>query len=147
MTVAVAVTKRPLATATGKVVVKLTLPAPSVVTWEAPRKVCPSPKPDGSSAALAKNSRRKLVLGVLLREPPMVVEPPALSTWVSTGKFWRLLGPVSASPGSLGAGWPPPREMPRLALAKMEFALSRLPVLGGPEKLGEICTPSPPLTA
>ena len=44
------------------VVVKLALQLASVVAVVEPRKVCPSPKPLGSRAALPKNSMRKLVL-------------------------------------------------------------------------------------
>src|SRR5262245_21060519 len=83
--VAVALTTCPSATATGNVAVKLTSPLPSVVTVVAPRKVCPSPNPDGSATALAKNSMRKTVLGVLLSVPVMVVLPAPVPAEVMTG--------------------------------------------------------------
>src|SRR4051794_30299209 len=86
--VAVAVTTRPVATPTGKLTENAALPLPSVLTAVKPRKVWPSPKPDGSAASLAKNSSRKpVVLGVLLNVPATVVLPPALTAEVITGKF------------------------------------------------------------
>ena len=45
------------------------------VTW--PRNCWPSPKPEGSGAALAKNWMVKVVLGVLLSVPVSVVVLPA----------------------------------------------------------------------
>ena len=54
--VAVAVATEPGATEAGKVAEKVACPAPSVVTRVEPRKVAPSPNPDGSHDGLAKNS-------------------------------------------------------------------------------------------
>lgn len=50
---------------------------------------------------VGEEAHQKLRGGVLLRRPFMVVVAPTVSAEVNTGKFWRLLGPVSASPGSL----------------------------------------------
>jgi hypothetical protein len=54
--VAVAVTKEVGGTATLRT--KAALPATSVATSTAPRKLAPSPKPEGSAAALEKTSMR-----------------------------------------------------------------------------------------
>ena len=48
---------------------KLALPLPSVTTDWKPINVCPSPNPEPSQAALAKNSTRKVVLAVLFKVP------------------------------------------------------------------------------
>ena len=123
--VAVDVTNWPAGTATGSVTEKVALPLASVSTVVKPRNVCPSPKPEESAAALAKNSRRNpLVLGVLLNVPMMVVLPPALLDDVITGKFWRSFGPLSASLESLGVTPSLLRSMPRCPLE----LLSRLPL-------------------
>jgi hypothetical protein len=47
---------------------------------------------------------------------------------VRAGKFWKPLGPSSASPASLGLTPLPPWSMPRPALEKMEFERIRLPL-------------------
>ena len=77
--------------------------------------------------------------------------PPALATVVRTGKFCKLFGPESASPGSLGVGPSPwkssARSIPTPPLAKMVLDRMALPVLkGNPGKPG-IITPSRPLKA
>ena len=46
---------------------------------------------------LAKNSMRKKLLAVLFSEPATVTCVPLVPAEVSTGKFCRLLAPVSAS--------------------------------------------------
>jgi hypothetical protein len=56
----------PTATVAVKVTMKLALPLPSVVTIVEPSNVSPSPLPDGSQTALAKNSSLKSVVAVLL---------------------------------------------------------------------------------
>ena len=91
---------RPTGIVVGNTTVKLALPLPSVVTLVKPRKVSPSPKPEGSQAELEKNSSTNWVLGVLLSVPSIVALPPTAE--VNTGKFCTLLAPVSPSPGSLG---------------------------------------------
>lgn len=53
--VAVAVTESVGETAGEELNVKLAFPLPSVVTLVEPRKVCPSPKPEGSQLGLEKN--------------------------------------------------------------------------------------------
>ncbi len=73
--VAVAVIKSPTPTVAPKVAVKLALPFPSVVTSLKPKKVSPSPLPEGSQALLEKNSSLNWVLAVLLSVPSMVVLP------------------------------------------------------------------------
>src|SRR5262249_31537696 len=97
--VAVAVTMRPLATATLNDVLKLALPLASVVTLVKPRNCCPSAGSPSGSVSLAKNSTRKVEPGAPLSVPVMVVMPPDMVTVDSTGRFWKLLG-------SLGAPWP-----------------------------------------
>ncbi len=110
------------------------LPAPSVVTLAEPRKVRPSPLPAASHAGLEKNSMSKVVLAVELSVPLMAVVPPPLDAEARTGKFWRLLAPVSASPASLGvtpvpaSPAPPTRLMPSRWLEKKELARMALPV-------------------
>src|ERR1051325_11519960 len=118
----------------------LALPLASVVTVVRPRNVCPSPNPEASHVvalatnSLEKNSTVKVVLGVLLRFPTIVVEPALEVTDVRAGKFCRLFEPVSASPGSLGIG---PgivqhRWMPRLTLPKILLPRIALPVPKSP---------------
>jgi hypothetical protein len=57
----------------------------SVVTVVDPRKVCPSPLPEGSHEAFEKNSIRKELLAVLSRVPEIVTFPPAMFAEVITG--------------------------------------------------------------
>src|SRR5208337_5183512 len=64
---------------------KLALPEPSVVTPVWPRYCWPSPKPEGSGAALAKNWTVKVALGVLLSAPERVVVPPDEAAAVRVG--------------------------------------------------------------
>ena len=76
----------PAGTAVGKITWTLALPEESVFTVVVPTNVCPSPKPEGSGVALAKNCSVKLELGTLLSEPEMTVEVPVkLIAWASTG--------------------------------------------------------------
>ena len=59
----------------------------------------PSPKPEGSGAALAKNWTVKVALGVLLSVPESVVVPPDEAAAVRVGAAWLLLAPpVSTMP-------------------------------------------------
>src|ERR1044072_6002790 len=76
-------------------------PLPSVVTEPDPTNVMPSPAPDGSHAGLEKSSRLKVEFARPLKVPPTVVTL-VLAADVSTGKFWKLFGPESTSPTSLG---------------------------------------------
>src|SRR6185295_5496061 len=87
--VAVAVIGCPPAAA-GSNAVKLTLPAPSVVTRSAPSNESPSPLPVGSHAAFEKNSSRNAVFAVLFNVPSRVSVDPATVADVRTGKFCRL---------------------------------------------------------
>ena len=64
---------------------KLALQVLPVVTLVAPRKVCPSPFPEGSHTALEKNSTRKVVLAVLFKVPEIVALPPPIDAEVMTG--------------------------------------------------------------
>src|SRR4029453_8502125 len=52
-------------------------PIASVACMIAPSKVCPSPNPDGAQAELLKNSRRKVVISVLLNVPAIVSVIPS----------------------------------------------------------------------
>jgi hypothetical protein len=116
--VAVAVIACPPATATGSVALKGALPVPSVATVMAPRNACPSPWPDASHAALEKNSMLKPgVLGVLSRDPSIVVLLAPAVTDERTGKFCRLFAPVSRSWGSLSVTPLGPRSIPSPAFA------------------------------
>ena len=85
--VAVAVMKLPEGIAIGKVTAKLARQPPFVVTVAEPMSISPSPKPEGSQAALEKNSIVNVMLGVLFSVPSMVVVPPALLAEVMTGVF------------------------------------------------------------
>ncbi len=67
------------------VTVKLALPLASVVAVAVPRKVWPWPKPEGSAVVLEKKSRLKVVLGVLVSVPEIVVPLAELATEVKTG--------------------------------------------------------------
>ena len=60
-------------------------PAPPSVIVTEPRNVCPSPFPEGSAAALAKNSIRNSVLAMLLSFPWIVVVPLLLVTDARSG--------------------------------------------------------------
>src|SRR5689334_24521632 len=64
---------------------KLASPLTSVVTSVVPRKFWPSPYPVASHVALAKNSRRKVVFGVLLSVPEIVAVPFDTTALVMTG--------------------------------------------------------------
>src|SRR5262245_43188911 len=120
--VAVAVKNGPTGVTPVNVTEKLFVPLAAVVTLAAPRNCWPWPKPLSVHKALAKNSSRKAVFGVLGKNPAIVTLPPFVRTLVMTGKFWRWFGPSSASPASLLSGPLTPRSIPRSLLAKMEFA-------------------------
>src|SRR5262249_26948345 len=82
--VAVAVMKWPPGTeASGRLM--LASPIGSVPCIAEPRKLCPSPHPDGSQTALSKNSRKKVVMARLLNVPTTVVLTPSELAAVSTG--------------------------------------------------------------
>ena len=122
--------------------VKVTLPLPSVLTPVWPMNFWPS-----LPEALEKNCTRKLVLGVLFSLPVMVVPFLEVFAQVRTGKFCRVLGPVSVSSESLGVTPSKSRSMPSLVgdvppLEKMELPARRLPV-----PFEEMFTPSPRLNA
>jgi hypothetical protein len=68
-----------------KLSAKLALQALSVVIVVEPRKDLPSPNPEASQDGLEKNSRRKLVLGVLLKAPWIVMAVPEFSDEVIIG--------------------------------------------------------------
>jgi hypothetical protein len=124
--VAVPVTTCPMKTSVGTVTEKVTSPLAFVVTVAGavlPRKTCPSPFPEVSHAAFAKNCRRNCEFGVLLSVPWIVVVPAPGVTAVMTGKFWSPLAPVSGSPGVASFGVTPSsfRSMPREPLEKIEL--------------------------
>src|SRR5215210_3524386 len=109
--VAVAVTRQLTGTAVAKSNEKGALPLALVVTLLWPMKVLPSLKPEGSGAGLEKNWMVKVLLGVELRAPVMVVGPPeAVTAEEMPGKFWRVFASVSGSSGSLGVT---PSAIPR----------------------------------
>ncbi|PYJ68137.1 MAG: hypothetical protein DME76_13215 [Verrucomicrobia bacterium] len=64
---------------------KLALQSPSVTTSVELRKACPSPKPDGSQAALEKNSSRNALFATLSNVPESVTEHPLAEADVITG--------------------------------------------------------------
>ena len=100
------------------------LPLAAVVTFAAPMKYCPSP----SLLAFAKNSTRKVVLGVLFSVQEIVVPVPSTAEF-STGQFCRLFGPVSPSPASFALTPSFQKSMPSPLLAVIELPLIRLAVL------------------
>src|SRR5207248_2186351 len=113
-------------------------PAGSVMTSSKPTNVCPSPWPLGSAVTFVKNSMRKFLLAVLLSVPAIVVVPAVVTADVSTGKFCRLLGPVSQSNcptigqgggGSFCVTPSPPRSMPSPPLEKIELPSIDQPVV------------------
>jgi hypothetical protein len=141
--VAVAVMATPLPIATGRAIVKSTLPPASVVRSPEPRKTSPSPKPLPSHAVFEKSSTRNVVLAALLRLPITVVIPPAPTAEARTGKFCSPFGPVSTSPASFGVtpsggqslvavGHSPPRSMPRRVFGKIEFPRMAMPLGSSP---------------
>jgi hypothetical protein len=71
------------------------------------------------------------VEAMLFSEPSMVVDALSDVAEVSTGKFWRLFAPLSASPVSLGVTPPTPvnRSMPSCLLLSMRLPRMALPVL------------------
>ena len=76
--VAVAVAVVPAATEAGNVTVKVACPAPSVVNGVDPRKVAPSPNPDGSHDGLEKNSMVNWEEGTESRVPCALKEEPVV---------------------------------------------------------------------
>ena len=75
----------PVAIDAGNAALMTALQVASVVTSVAPRNLSPSPKPDVSHVALAKNSTRYVVLAVEFNAPRTVVLPPLEVAEVSTG--------------------------------------------------------------
>src|SRR6266511_3222597 len=93
----------------------------------------------------------KDVLAVLLRLPATSVVAPVVCADVSTGKFWRLLEPLSPSPASFGVTpLPPPKALRRRSIPSVKEVepLERmlLPRIALPVPL-EMETPSPLLNA
>ena len=94
---------------------------PFRLVFTVPRKVSPSPWPDGSPSELAKNSI-VTVLGLGVSSVPFTTSRPGLAkAELSTGKFCRLFGPISVSPGSLGVTPSAFRSIPSLPLEYMEL--------------------------
>ena len=84
--VAVALKKLPGSVGVPKPVMKDALPEMlSVVTFVEPMNCSPWPKPDGSAALFAKNSRRKVWPGVLLSVPATATVPSVGVAKVRTG--------------------------------------------------------------
>jgi hypothetical protein len=90
--------------------------------------VLPSSVPLG----LEKERTTKALLGVLLSLPVTVVLVEEVLAEERTGKFCRVLGPASASPGSLGVTPLLFSSIPRAPLVrpleKMELRRTRLPI-------------------
>lgn len=103
-----------------------------------PRNTSPSPLPDASQVALAKNSTFVLALTPTCSSPEIVL--PASDRRI--GKFNNPFGPVSVSPLSLGVTPAVPRSIPSPALAKIEFP--EILLLFPPAKSD---MPAPPLKA
>ena len=82
--VAVAVTNSPSATLADSEASKTTLPLLFVVTVAKPRRAAPSTFPLESGPALAKNSMRNVLSGVLLNVPSMMTCVPEVLTSVRT---------------------------------------------------------------
>jgi hypothetical protein len=98
VSVAVAVMTDPAETVTGSVTLKVALQDGSVEGVAMPKKVFPCPNPEGSQDGLAKNSiRNGPELAALSRVPWMLIELRLAVAEVMTGKFWKLLGPVTVS--------------------------------------------------
>src|SRR5687768_5721778 len=125
--VAVAVTNCPAGAAGKSETLNAARPAASVVTVvvAGSNGVWPSSAAAGVAPALAKNWRVNVVLGVLSSTPDTCIVAPELTAEVSTGKFWSVLGPASASGGwdavSLGVTPSGARSMPTPALEKIEL--------------------------
>ena len=99
--VAVAVTTCPLGTFLLGLKGKVASLLESVVTLLLPLNFLPSPWLEGSASRLEKNCKVNVVSTVLFSVPLMVVARRPVLAKVMTGKFCRLLGPASLSPGSL----------------------------------------------
>src|SRR5262249_55586333 len=100
--------------------VKLALPLASVVTLvRRPRKNCPSLMPAGLGTALEKSSTVKVVLGMLLSVPAIIVTPAAFWAEDRIGKFCKSFGPMCGPPGVLGLTPSSPRSIPSLPLPNM----------------------------
>ena len=126
----------------------LSSPLASVAAGSVSRRMAPSPWPEGSAPPVRKHWITKSWEALLFSVPETVVVPAeeSLVAEVMTGKFWRLLAPVSGSSVSLavtplGSSVPPERSMPRPAFWKMELERTLLPVAPVPE----MWTPSPSL--
>ena len=87
---------------------------------------------------MEKRRTAKVLLGMLLSVPLMVVLRLLVFAEIMAGLFCRLLGPVSASPESLAVGPSSPRSTPRPPLQKMEFCRTRLPVAVRPKTLAPL---------
>src|SRR5439155_2112734 len=123
---------------------KEAFPWESVVTEGPPIQRLPSIIAGSQRSVSAKNKRlKKDVFGVLCSVPFTVRtagDQPDIDALVRTGKFCKLLGPVSASRGSLGVTPSGARSMPSPALRKILFGFIR----ANPE---DMKIPSPPLKA
>src|SRR5262249_39625786 len=118
--VAVALTWVPTGKAMGTAARITPLPLASVVTVTEPIIVWPWPNPDVAATAFEKNWTRKLVPAVPWIVPRTFELSLPEMTEVSTGKFWKLLGPA-AGVAWLGVTPSPPRSMPSRLLPKTRF--------------------------
>jgi hypothetical protein len=86
--------------------VKITSPFESVgAVSTVPTSVWPSSLRAGAHSSLAKTSIREVRPGVELSVPATLV-PPGKTGVSSSGKFWRLFAPVSASLASFASTTP-----------------------------------------
>ena len=91
----------------------------SVVSAEPPSGRLPSITAGSQGSASAKKSIKTNLFGELCSVPSTVRtagDEPEITALVRTGKFCRLLGPVSASRGSLGVTPSGPRSIPSPSL-------------------------------
>src|SRR6266480_2917715 len=127
--VAVAVMIGPVTAEFGAEKLKLALQDASVVTLVKPRKVSPSPLPDGSQAEFAKNSILNCVFGVLFKVPRIVVVVESAIAEVITGKFCgSMFGPTALSQLSFGVTPRGPRSIPMSPFEKIELPRIAFPV-------------------
>src|SRR2546430_8652785 len=147
--VAVAVIIGPGPESFGNEKLKLAVHDASVVVLTNPRKRWPSPFPDRSQAAFAKNSIRNCVFAVLFKVPRIVVVVESAVAEVITGKFCGLIfGPTALSQLSFAVTPGGLRSIPRSELEKIELPRTAFPVplaITTPPPLSNPASPPNPL--
>src|SRR6266446_3678824 len=126
--VAVAVIIGPVTEVFGTEKVKLALQETSVVVFVKPRNVWPWPLPEGSQVVFAKNSILNCVFAVLFKIPWIVVVVEFVTAEVRTGKFCKLLGPVSLSQLSFAVTKTGDKSIPSRPFAEIELPRIAFPV-------------------